>query len=359
MSEPVTHAEIEDVLSSIRRLVSETGRSDAGAAAPRVSAQPTTRLVLTPALRVPDAEITPAEPKQAEDLSHSETAPEAKKCQAADAPELSTPEAPHVLVEPSADTMPNTVVDVAAELASRMKLRSVPTVDAEEAPTTDALDVAPDAGEEPENLASLAEEDAAQAPALDPEAPWRDPNATLYDAAGVAPTTPATSASKPTLSDDKAPRAPREQSARVAAVVRRIAELETEGNANGSSVPELNEDDIDAVPFSGPTVETIQWEDHVDLSSGSEAAPEAAKLADPESDLTEARHVAQAATEEAAMEAVSKAPEDFLDEQSLRELVADIVREELQGALGERITRNVRKLVRREIQRALSAQDLL
>ena len=32
--------------------------------------------------------------------------------------------------------------------------------------------------------------------------------------------------------------------------------------------------------------------------------------------------------------------------------------EELQGALGERITRNVRKLVRREIQRALTAQDL-
>ena len=46
-----------------------------------------------------------------------------------------------------------------------------------------------------------------------------------------------------------------------------------------------------------------------------------------------------------------------LDEEALRELVADIVRQELQGALGERITRNVRKLVRREIHRALSAQD--
>ena len=50
--------------------------------------------------------------------------------------------------------------------------------------------------------------------------------------------------------------------------------------------------------------------------------------------------------------------EAFLDEESLRELVADIVREELQGALGERITRNVRKLVRREIHRALTAQEL-
>ncbi|MEP2530711.1 hypothetical protein [Shimia sp.] len=47
-----------------------------------------------------------------------------------------------------------------------------------------------------------------------------------------------------------------------------------------------------------------------------------------------------------------------IDEEILREMVADIVRQELQGALGERITRNVRKLVRREIHRALAAHDL-
>lgn len=47
-----------------------------------------------------------------------------------------------------------------------------------------------------------------------------------------------------------------------------------------------------------------------------------------------------------------------VDEAALREMVADIVRQELQGALGERITRNVRKLVRREIHRALAAHDL-
>ena len=46
-----------------------------------------------------------------------------------------------------------------------------------------------------------------------------------------------------------------------------------------------------------------------------------------------------------------------LDEEALRDLVAEIVRQELQGALGERITRNVRKLVRREIHRALTSQD--
>ena len=49
--------------------------------------------------------------------------------------------------------------------------------------------------------------------------------------------------------------------------------------------------------------------------------------------------------------------EQFLDEDALRDLVAEIVREELAGALGERITRNVRKLVRREIMRTLSTRD--
>lgn len=46
-----------------------------------------------------------------------------------------------------------------------------------------------------------------------------------------------------------------------------------------------------------------------------------------------------------------------LDEAALRELVGEVVREELSGPLGERITRNVRKLVRREIYRVLSSQE--
>ncbi|HHN72645.1 MAG TPA: hypothetical protein ENK13_01020, partial [Thermopetrobacter sp.] len=66
------------------------------------------------------------------------------------------------------------------------------------------------------------------------------------------------------------------------------------------------------------------------------------------------------AAEDSAAEdaAVPFEDETVLDEDSLRELVAEIVRQELQGALGERITRNVRKLVRREIHRALAALDL-
>ncbi|MFN0113850.1 MAG: hypothetical protein ACKVPY_04155 [Paracoccaceae bacterium] len=51
-------------------------------------------------------------------------------------------------------------------------------------------------------------------------------------------------------------------------------------------------------------------------------------------------------------------PPQAPDPEALRELVADIIRLELQGALGERITRSVRRLVRREIHRILESREL-
>jgi hypothetical protein len=46
--------------------------------------------------------------------------------------------------------------------------------------------------------------------------------------------------------------------------------------------------------------------------------------------------------------------EAALGDEALRRLIEEVVRQELAGALGERITRNVRKLVRRELRRVLS-----
>lgn len=69
---------------------------------------------------------------------------------------------------------------------------------------------------------------------------------------------------------------------------------------------------------------------------------------------------ADAATADAAAEddvQLFGADDDtVIDMDMLRDLVAEVIREELQGPLGERITRNVRKLVRQEIARALEAQ---
>lgn len=66
---------------------------------------------------------------------------------------------------------------------------------------------------------------------------------------------------------------------------------------------------------------------------------------------------AQAASS-AANESDISGGEARIDEEALCDLVAEIVRQELQGELGQRMTRNIRKLVRREIHRALLSRDL-
>ena len=55
--------------------------------------------------------------------------------------------------------------------------------------------------------------------------------------------------------------------------------------------------------------------------------------------------------------AEAAAPAALIDPEMLRSMVSQMIRDELQGEMGERITRNVRKLVRREINRVLSAQE--
>jgi parvulin-like peptidyl-prolyl isomerase len=50
--------------------------------------------------------------------------------------------------------------------------------------------------------------------------------------------------------------------------------------------------------------------------------------------------------------------DNIFSEQVLRELVRDLIREQLQGDLGERITRNIRKLIKAEIARAMAVHAL-
>jgi len=119
--------------------------------------------------------------------------------------------------------------------------------------------------------------------------------------------------------------------------------------------------------YAGTRVETIEWQDHeAEASAESESVPpdaldtqdlsESDPAIDPE-DTLEPEPQQVASDDEDTLDVLGEG-DAILDEESLRELVADIVRQELQGVLGERITRNVRKLVRREIHRALTAQEL-
>ncbi|WP_122073971.1 hypothetical protein [Pseudophaeobacter sp. EL27] len=380
MSDPVTQAEIEDVLSSIRRLVSEDGRSaprpvsaqraeaqrDAGEAASLDLAKPTSRLVLTPALRVAD-EVSDRAQDDAEQPEVIATMDSDAALGAAEPAESASQAESHMDIE------------VAPELDPAEVLAFRPHDSVEDQTVVDSYtDAEPQADLEPS--------EALEEPITDAEeqldtAPWRDPEATLFGA--VEPSVEAlveapeeeTSQSSPQLDervaeqnwDEVEPEVDQpvelDGSQRVSAVVQKIAELEAKvARSSGQWEPDGQSTD----PYAGTNIETLEWQDHIDEDGEAEREEElTSRVPDGSEGGSEAGFdsgtLAEEAVTDAALDALDagNGEESYLDEESLRELVAEIVRSELQGALGERITRNVRKLVRREIQRALAAQDLV
>ncbi|MEP0154468.1 hypothetical protein [Pseudophaeobacter sp.] len=386
MSDPVTQAEIEDVLSSIRRLVSEDGRSgprpvtgpavgsqqdNLSASAPQEPAKPTSRLVLTPALRV------------AED---ARDAAEAGPCQ---------PDVADVSAEAEASWGMEAAYDLPDD--SHLDLEVEPEIDPGEViafRSNDAVEADGDANLAADQYSATEQSEAVPAQAAEgtepaDAAPWRDPEATLFGSVDSPPMDAAEAemqlspqisetvaeqgqnADDARLDRDEAEVAEPETdeldgSQRVSAVVQKIAELEAKvARSTGQWEP----DGASSDPYAGTNIETLEWQDHTDeadieVEAESEAEVATGQVPQPESGAEaefDAAALAEEAVTRATMDALGDdaAEESYLDEESLRELVADIVRSELQGALGERITRNVRKLVRREIQRALAAQDLI
>lgn len=201
---------------------------------------------------------------------------------------------------------------------------------------------APEAGEQGE-IVPLTEEAAPDEAA----SPLRAVDATAADGGGQA--TPASSADRVgeddlavpgegavRLGEDVAEAGvaeddPAAAAARAETLAAKIQALEA---AIGRSRDMWEPDGAGGDDYAGTPVQTIAWEDHKDVREEDVAG------ADAESETD-----------------ILVADEAVLDEASLRELVSEIVREELQGALGERITRNVRKLVRREIHRALAMRN--
>ncbi len=126
------------------------------------------------------------------------------------------------------------------------------------------------------------------------------------------------------------------------------------------------EDPVNIATFRHTPVDTAQRIDPlplvaegaavVDDETSEEHAADTAQVAENEDASTEASDAAAEASE-AKPTGLGDIDETVLDEETLRELVSDIVRKELTGELGERITRNVRKLVRREIHRALATRE--
>ncbi|MCB4378869.1 hypothetical protein FZX02_00075 [Synechococcus sp. MU1644] len=294
MSDPMTNTEVEDVLASIRRLVSDDNRQ----APESEAAASSDRLVLTPALRVTDDveeerdSVDEAAAGDVTDIADQEV-PEAQQD---DLPEDETPafELTHEAPDEGSDDGDETTLD---DVEDKHEDTSAP----EEHPIAlDAVNLDQD------TLMSI-----------------QDAFDDVDDEDALA-----TAEAEPTLNDEATT-----LSAKIAALETLIAGQTDEFE------PDMAGDGENA----GTEPPALAWEDADEEVSPPEPSPHV----EPQVDN---------ARDEGAQ--IFSSDEDVLDEEALRDLVSDIVREELQGALGERITRNVRKLVRREIHRALAAQDL-
>lgn len=303
MSESVTNVEVEDVLSSIRRLVSDEKRPSVAV----ISEPSNDRLVLTPALRVAGSdEIADNETDNVPAIQawsdfgaspdHKDALPDSEMTD--DIPKLDDDE--DMLLDPQTEADVDTHDDNNDEQNDHQNQE----VTAEVEPEPFVLDSVVETSEpEPEIVEDVAADEIPVAELLEDQS----------EAAFFAKSS-ATLGSK-------------------------IAALET---VIGKTDDQWEPDDTGDSDYSGTEAPAMIWDDADPMETvDDDAVPVADTVADFE-----------------PQDGFSQSVDDILDEEALRDIVSDIVREELQGALGERITRNVRKLVRREIHRALAAQDL-
>ena len=405
MSEPVTNVEIEDVLSSIRRLVSDearvpkavpddTRRSNAatetlGQSEDMKAAEPA--LTLTPALRVQDVSA-PQDDLIAPAPDTAEMAPNDGDAHAAQDDALAEPVSEPVF-EHHASTEENAAsVDVVAEdysSESYWSERQGEDASEDHAETSHADHSAvygADHSADDHNDDDPQDEVAEAAPLEPLVLDWQDAAGDEMDeAAGTGMDVDAafddvedaevvadeaeTSASQPSEADpDAPPQVGMDEGAPHRTIEDKIAALEALiGKTGDDFEPESPED-------TSASITRLPWPktDEVDVAPITQDVPDpdaASQSSDFDPERIAFAAARAAATQEAEDELTQTAADALqsgltgddttvLDEEMLRDMVADIVRQELQGPLGERITRNVRKLVRREIYRALAANEL-
>jgi hypothetical protein len=344
MSDPVTNAEVEDVLSSIRRLVSEDKRPLQS----RRETAPSDRLVLTPALRVAG---TPA-------------------VDVGNAAETTALEATQAVEKP---------VEL---LGLRNVLRdAAPTPQGEPAPKAEN-DPAQDYSDDHYDFSGDANADD---DTLDRAPPDRDnadrDNAEAKTAAAplhLQDTTNADGFDALALAGDTAPAGPASLSEKIEALETAIGKISDtwepdaagEDEYSGTDDPAMAwEDEIEELKFTADLTQALEGkagddtleDDAVSGGVFSSSRPHPAAYSQAAKPTPRPDPVASPAAEAdtGAQSGIEfNADDQVIDEEALRDLVSEIVRAELQGALGERITRNVRKLVRREIHRALTAKEM-
>ncbi len=358
MSDPVTNAEVEDVLSSIRRLVSEDRRP---MARNKIEPPAEDKLVLTPSLRVsnepplvdaykPRQDLAPIE---WDDTAEDDT--EEDDTREIDATEDDATEGDAALggadqIVPTADSAASASDPNALEDDANRDFDDIATLDgAEEFDDFDLIANEDEFKFAPQGYVQQPEE---EQPAKQPD---RVEMPTLRPSI-VRPSGMLNLGASELVED--VPSRPDRLSAKIAALETAISRIPENWEPDGPG-----EDD-----YSGSKAPAMAWEDDVELDANGAPLHEddGAYVIDtapatPPMPQAEPVHAQDDAVEDEEAQQDSGfgfAGDEYFDEEMLRDLVSEIVRSELQGALGERITRNVRKLVRREIHRALTAQEL-
>lgn len=387
MSKAVTNEEVEDVLSSIRRLVSEDKRPLAGlrsavaepveVAAPKVEAV-TDRLVLTPALRVLDRQDAPRAESDDDPLDLASVARETWAVSddtdaSSNGPMVLFPTSQVVASHDDDDHETDLTVLVQDALETETQSEAAGSVD--DAFEDDAVEDADYSDEEYWNIEETSEDTHDDAAAQRDEIEEhtfvdemdmgadRTVSSSDFTEDNVDEVTPVESNEvkeelffEPVLEDKSEAVAGDDTHGSTIPLTDKIAALEV---AVDETTQEWEPDGDEINELSAPDAPTMVWEDDIELDA--KGAPIQDAFVETKPDIEEVQNIEekQDTTSTAAPVGTSFGNEDqMIDEEALRDLVSEIVRAELQGALGERITRNVRKLVRREIHRALTAQEL-
>ena len=296
MSEPVTNHDIEDVLSSIRRLVSQ-GNRETQVETPEkqlraVETPSPNRLVLTPAFRIRDEPVDSPEPQLLKMPPDFSRADDTAKADDADA------------------TGQATLETTIAEL---------------EAAVTESYDEwEPDGTDGPlessVTSAFLYKLDARQAKATEA----KSTEDTVADAV--------TDHIAETISDEIARGLPANDA--IAEDAENDAELVEVDASAALAYSDLHFDEV-YDPVAEATADAAEKE------LGDIFGDELAEDSDDQS-----------------FDVATTSNAQLVDPDALRSMVSEMIRAELQGEMGERITRNVRNLVRREINRVITEQDV-
>jgi hypothetical protein len=342
MTNSVTQSELEDVLAAIRRLVAEDRTSPVERPSAADDTRARDKLVLTPALRVHDSATDESAGAESTGPDDSEAQLSADEALGAAVPEAETPE-PHAVTEKATsepvrdqaferDVLLEATLDPSGEEAAEDPVAGMATPIQTESP-------------DPETLKEPSAPPADGIETAEPEEePWADAAADVEPLPLAAASLAEAGASQPptaeTAEDDVGP---------ASALM-------------GEEDPEEPQQDDSTASGAGVTGRTVSLEDKIaelEAMVGMHGGWEADEGDEPPFTAAHGPHLGpeeETAYSGARSEEAPQTETAVLDEDMLRDLVAEIVRQELQGELGERITRNVRKLVRREIHRALTAQ---